>query len=281
VSNTKNITDWTPAEFVVRVASTDATTDAKAKAEALATSLGAPLLDEATAPDPSVWQLIVSHDLPTLRRPDGVDWQIDYRTGKARHRANEQNSVKQPLAKALGISKLSSKDRSDWHILDGTAGAGADAWQLASTGATVTMIEQHAVLFALLKAAVSAARNDFEAGDTADRLTVIHGNVESVLTSDELLLPSKPNAIYLDPMYPVRRSSAAVKKPMQFIQALVGKGPDPEELLLACLGYLADSELNRVVVKRPSDAGPLVSDWNGQLVSVDSGAARFDVYLDP
>ncbi len=84
-------------------------------------------------------------------------------------------------------------------------------------------------------------------------------------------------------MYPVRRSKAAVKKPMQFIQGLVGKGPDALSVLSHCLNALQHSPINRVVVKRPSDAPPLLGadDWSGQYVTVNAGAARFDVYLTP
>ena len=86
-------------------------------------------------------------------------------------------------------------------------------------------------------------------------------------------------------MYPLRRSKAAVKKPMQFIQALVGNGPEPVQMLKRCLAELEQQHpvLNRVVVKRPSEAAPLIeaANWARQLVSVDAGAARFDVYLWP
>jgi len=280
VSNTKTSADWTPPPITV-VASNDAATTAAAE---LATRLQLTHSDASSSTELlNAWQLRVGAELPVLRRPDGVDWQIDFRTGKAMHRAQQSNAAKQPLARALGLSKLSVDERARWHIVDGTAGAGTDAWHLASVGAQVTLVEQHPVLHTLLNAAVDVATQHTVAAAAASRLTVLHGRLEAVLANWNKHHTARINAIYLDPMFPARRSSAAVKKPMQFIQALVGSGPNPDALLAECINHLAMGGVSRVVVKRPREAQGLAlpSGWSGQKVVIDAGAARFDVYLMP
>lgn len=229
------------------------------------------------------WVMQLGSELPKLIRPDGVSLCIDYRKGKPGYRAAQTNRAQQPLARALGIAKLSETERNQWHIVDGTAGAGADGWQLAAAGANVTLVEQHPVLFTMLQHAVQAALIHGPSHSIARRVGVVSNTIENALANDQGFKFGQANALYLDPMYPPRRSTAAVKKPMQFIQALVGSGPDPVTMLERCLGALDKPELQRVVVKRPSEAEALISAsvWRGQLVSVDAGAARFDVYLKP
>lgn len=259
----------------------------------------------------AAWTLRMGGGLPELQNPLGVSWTIDFRTGKSSHRARGSQQSLEPIARAMGLAKLPADNRAHWHIVDGTAGAGADSWQLAASGATVTMVEQHPVLFTQLYAAIDAARNtDYSSSeqassdptaDIAHRISVINASVETLLAKTLLAKtlsastsiahedakaesPLRPiNAIYLDPMYPARRSKAAVKKPMQFIQGLVGKGPDPFTVVSDCLHALKHTPINRVVVKRPSDAPPVLAagDWDGQHVTVNAGAARFDVYLTP
>lgn len=229
------------------------------------------------------WRLLIGEELPCLYRPDGVGWRIDFRSAKSQRRAAESDRTQQPLSRALGISKLSADERKSWHIVDGTAGAGRDGWQLAAAGAKVTWVEQHPVLFTLLHEALSAAYEDAATQAIAENIHVINGRIENIALDQTTHLQTPANAVYLDPMYPVRRSKAAVKKPMQFIQALVGGGPDPKTMVLNCIDALCHPELNRVVVKRPSEAPPLVNAEQAkvQQVSIDAGAARFDVYLKP
>lgn len=238
-------------------------------------------LDASTPNTNNVWRLVIGDELPCLYRPDGVCWSIDFRNSKTRRRAAEQDRSQQPLARALGISKLAADERSSWHVLDGTAGAGSDGWQIAAAGASVTWVEQHPVLFTLLDEALRVATEDDNTRPIAQNIQCVNDTIENVALHQTMPLPA--NAIYLDPMYPVRRSKAAVKKPMQFIQALVGGGPDAKTMLTHCLEALNQPTVKRVVVKRPSEASPLIqaADTQAQLVSVNAGAARFDVYLNP
>ena len=75
--------------------------------------------------------------------------------------------------------------------------------------------------------------------------------------------PSPPHVCYLDPMFPPRTKSSAVKKKMQLLQGLLGEGSEDadqegrveeERALLHVALALAQ---RRVVVKRPIHAPPL------------------------
>ena len=58
----------------------------------------------------------------------------------------------------------------------------------------------------------------------------------------------RPDVVYLDPMYPERRKTAAVKKEMAYFHDLVGVAQDEAELLDAAL----DTAKKRIVVKTPA-----------------------------
>jgi len=86
-------------------------------------------------------------------------------------------------------------------------------------------------------------------------------------------IDNRPDAIYLDPMYPPkRRKSALAKKEIQFLRQLVGDDPDSYTLFKTAMEIAKD----RVVVKRPHYAEPVLDkpsmSYQGKLV-------RFDVYL--
>jgi len=289
VSDTKNNTEWTPPKIAVQPTSINANNQAADVLAFLRThsdTQDAVLIDSEAAKTREFdehWRLLIGEELPRIQRPDGVNWCLDFRSAKTLRRAAENNRAQQPLARALGLSKLPKEQRHAWHVVDGTAGAGADGWQIAAAGASVTWVEQHPVLFTLLSSALGVAAQSDSTSAIAKHIQVLNDNIENVLLDQLNTLSSPIHAIYLDPMYPVRRSKAAVKKPMQFIQALVGKGPAPEKMLQRCLEAMHRHDLKRVVVKRPTEAAPLITELPSgvQQVAVDAGAARFDVYLMP
>lgn len=169
-------------------------------------------------------------------------------------------SRRQPLARAFG-----KKTRA---IVDATAGYGQDALLLALMGFRVTAIERSPVVAALAR-------------DGLVRLaeltgTVLAGRLELVTGDARLLLGAiapRPDAIYLDPMFPPkRRKSAAVKKEMRLLRELVGDDTDAVQLLEISRSIAHD----RVVVKRPDDAPPLAPDPS---MSLKGKLVRYDVYL--
>ena len=87
-----------------------------------------------------------------------------------------------------------------------------------------------------------------------------------------LVAEFRPNVIYLDPMHPPQKKTALSKKDMRIFREIVGSDTDQCALLEAALDFGA----SRVVVKRPSHAGPL---HDAVSHSVKGKTTRFDVYM--
>uniref|UniRef100_UPI0028E3926D class I SAM-dependent methyltransferase n=2 Tax=Neisseriaceae TaxID=481 RepID=UPI0028E3926D len=89
----------------------------------------------------------------------------------------------------------------------------------------------------------------------------------------ELAAQSRPDIVYLDPMYPERQKSAAVKKEMAYFHSVVGAAQEEAELLAAARAIAK----KRVVVKRPR----LGEFLNGEKPAYQytGKSTRFDVYL--
>lgn len=263
--------NWTAPEIYIRA--TDAASAAKAKA--LAEVSGLALVDEW---DGHCWQLLVSSDSLELVRPDNVSVSIDFINGKAMQRASESDFKKQPLARALGLQKLRSRNGNQTPaIIDATAGFGTDGWMMASLGCSVTLLEQSSVLCVLLQHAIDAAKLDGVKALTAGNLALVKANSVEYLHED---IGARVDVVYLDPMYPAARKQALVKKGMQLLHELIGPDDTGHALLAAALAK-ADY---RVVVKRPKGA-PRLDDaeqhsvhWQGQVTQVESPNTRFDVY---
>ncbi len=169
-------------------------------------------------------------------------------------------SRRQPLARAIG-----KKTRT---LVDATAGYCQDALLLALMGFRVTAIERSTVVMTLAQDGLR--RFAVQSGTTlAYRLQLINADARAVLAS---MIP-RPEAIYLDPMFPSKRKkSAAVKKEMRLLRELVGNDPDALELL----EISRQVALDRVIVKRPDDAPPLAPDPS---VSITGKLVRYDIYL--
>jgi 16S rRNA (guanine1516-N2)-methyltransferase len=175
------------------------------------------------------------------------------------HRAHL--SRKQPLARAFGKAVRT--------VVDTTAGLGRDACLLCYLGYRVTAIERCAPIYALLHDGLRRWQHDAKVSpDVSERLTVLHADARLVLPR----LRPKPDAIYLDPMFPPKRKkSAAVRKELRLLRQLAGEDRDAEELFELGLRCAA----KRVVVKRSDDAPPLAP---RPLVSYPGKLVRYDVY---
>ena len=88
-------------------------------------------------------------------------------------------------------------------------------------------------------------------------------------------VPARPDVIYLDPMFPARRKSAAVKKKAQLIQQLETPCTDEEAYALVCSALAARPR--KVVVKRPLK-GPYLADVK-PAYSLEGRSVRFDVLM--
>ena len=244
--------------------------DADARALALRLGLKQSSLDTRLRDLPATQLLLVREEGRLCLRRGGAAGPgpvfVDFDSPAMRHRRRGgQNEL---VGRAVGVSK-----RRRPAVLDATAGLGRDAFVMADLGCSVLMCERNPVMQVLLEDGLRAA------GESAGQ------PVQEVLGRMELQLGdarecaaetlSTIDVIYLDPMFPGRDKSAAVKKDLAIMQLLLGE-PAPEEAK-ELLAWALQQPVNRVVVKRPPRAASLP----GATVShqVSGKAVRYDVYM--
>ena len=189
---------------------------------------------------------------------------VDFVEGAVAHRRKFGGGRGQDIAKAVGL-----KHGFKPHVLDATAGLGRDAFVLAGLGCKLTLLERMPVVAALLYDGIERAKLNHEVADIANNMQLIHGS-----SLEDMDLANAPDVVYLDPMYPHREKSAAVKKEMRIFQSLVGEDLDADGLLEPALALAK----YRVVVKRPSYAPPLAN--KKPSMSINMKKNRFDVYVN-
>ncbi len=202
---------------------------------------------------------LIKLDEPKL---DGI--KVDFVEGASAHRRKFGGGRGQDIAKAIGLKHSFTP-----HVLDATAGLGRDAFVLASLGCQMTLMERMPVVAALLEDGLARAKLNSEVGEIAQRMQLIHSSA-----IEDMNLAQQIDVIYLDPMYPHREKSAAVKKEMRVFQSLVGEDLDADNLLAPAL----ELAKYRVVVKRPSYAPPLADKKPSMSISMKKN--RFDVYVN-
>jgi 16S rRNA (guanine1516-N2)-methyltransferase len=214
--------------------------------------------------DDSLNQLWLSEQGLALNMPAlGKPFCIDFSSGKYDHRRKFGGGRGQPLAKAVGL-----KQGQNPSVIDATAGFARDAFVLASLGCTVTMLEQNAIMAALLADALSRATQNADIADITARMQIHHSNAIAFLTENSITA----DVIYMDPMYPTREKSALVKKDMQLLHQLAGADTEGAELL----AIARQKAGKRVVVKRPKGA-EFVGEQKPSA-SIQSKNTRFDIY---
>ena len=195
--------------------------------------------------------------------------------------------------------------------VDATAGFGEDALLMAAAGFDVQLYEADPVIAALLadgleRAAADAqlapfvARMHLTQGDSVAALRALaNANCEqpdsedsatgelSAIQQPAYLATSEreaagapaptaaPDVIYLDPMFPARQKSAAVKKKFQLLHHLEQPCADEEALVQAALAV----HPRKVVIKRPVK-GPLLAGVKPSY-QLAGKAVRYDVLVPP
>lgn len=152
--------------------------------------------------------------------------------------------------------------------IDCTAGLGEDALLLAAAGFSVRLFERNPVVAALLSDELRRAATVPELAEAVGRMEFVEGGSVAALGS----LPEPPDVVYLDPMFPARRKSAAVKKKFQLIHRLEQPCEDAEALLRAAFA----ARPRKIVVKRPPK-GPHLCDEKPSY-SIEGKAVRYDCY---
>lgn len=203
----------------------------------------------------------------------------DFVAGAQAHRRHFGGGKSQHIAKAVGLNKTKNIS-----VLDLTAGLAKDAFVLAGLGCDIVMLEQHPVLVLLLQDALQRARQAGQQDATLlgilERMNLLAGNSLTYLqqqTKNREQARVEPQVVYLDPMFPERQKSAAVKKDMVMLQKLMSKPTSTDESHAAALLEAAFAlQPHRIVVKRPKLA-PHLGDKKPSY-TVDGKSGRFDIY---
>lgn len=236
----------------------------KDQARRLAKKLECPFVDTITA-DYQFYLLVTDERLELWRVGDRRPIYVDFLHGVMKYRRLHGGGQRQLIARACAVKK-SFKPK----VVDLTAGLGRDAYVLACLGCKVIMIERSKVIAALLEDGLVRLQADPMLSKEID-LTFYEGDARQWLqTLDE---HARPDIIYLDPMFPLQKKSAKIKKEMQYLQAILGMEDDSEQLLHMSLALAK----KRIVVKRPRLAKPIANKLPD--ISYKGQSTRFDVYL--
>ncbi len=192
---------------------------------------------------------------------------VNFVEGALAHRQQFGGGRGQAIARAVGLKQGNTPS-----VLDITAGLARDAYILACMGCKVTLVEQSPVLYSLIDDGIRRGLTDQASVDVLKNFMDLV-NADSILYMEHMDKESRPDVIYIDPMYPERKKSALVKKDMQILQHLLAKDENAELLLKTALEYAT----KRVVVKRPVHAETV-----GGIkpsTSISSKKTRYDVYI--
>ena len=155
--------------------------------------------------------------------------------------------------------------------VDCTAGLGEDSLLLAAAGFRVTLFERDRTIAALLADAMERAAAEPRLAEAVGRMTLVGGDSISGLAE----LDFAPDVVYLDPMFPARTKSAAVKKKFQLLHHLEQPCEEEEALVSAALAACP----RKVVIKRPAK-GPQLAGVKPSY-SIAGKAVRYDVLVPP
>ena len=175
------------------------------------------------------------------------------------------------LQQELLVKAARIKGATEPTAIDCTAGLGEDSLLLAAAGFSVTMFERDAMIAALLADALERAAADPRLADIVSRMTLVAGDSLAGLAD----LDFEPDVVFLDPMFPARTKSAAVKKKFQLLHHLEQPCEEEDALVKAALA----AHPHKVVIKRPAK-GPHLAGMKPSY-SIQGKAVRYDVLVPP
>ena len=210
--------------------------------------------------------------LGLLKRGEKQPYIIDFTNKIITHRLQRTTLRNELLGKAMGV-----KPKDQPVIVDATAGFGRDSLILASLGFHLIALERSPAIHRLLQDALTRALAIPPLANIAARITLIHTDA-----IDWLKQHPPCDIIYLDPMFPTRKKTAAVKKEMLLLQQLTRAestmiNTDTEKTNEALLQTALTCATQRVVVKRPRLAAFLAK--RPPHFSLTGRSSRFDIYL--
>lgn len=188
---------------------------------------------------------------------------VEFASGAARHRRVQGGG--ELLAKAVQAKQQPV-------VWDATGGLGRDAFVLAGLGLQLVVFERNQSVFALLRDGIRRGMMCVETAAILARMSLVQGDAAGLMPQ-WVQAHGAPDVVYLDPMYPERQKSAAVKKEMAYFHDLVGVAQNDDALFKVAL----QTAKRRVVVKRPAN-GMFLCDAKPDYQYLGK-AIRFDVYV--
>ena len=154
-------------------------------------------------------------------------------------RLTQRNLATELIVKAAKVKG----DRTKMLAVDATAGFGEDALLLAAAGFHVRLYERNESIARLLEDALRRAAETPELAPIVARMELVCGDSIPALRE----MDPAPDVILLDPMFPERTKSAAVRKKFQLLHHLEEPCADGELLLAAAIA----ANPRRIIIKRP------------------------------
>ncbi len=199
---------------------------------------------------------------------------LNFATPSLIYRLKHGGGGKQAIAKAIKVSR-----KEPVKVIDATVGFGTDALILASLNCQIYAIEKNPIIAKLLQNRLTNAQNNPFLAPLVKNITLIIGDSRTIIP--ELVEKNQyiPDVIYLDPMFPTKKKTAASSKQIQLLQTIIANSNLSEttcnnlNLLKTCLNYAK----KRIVVKRPRISEHL--DNIKPNFSLIGKANRFDIYL--
>lgn len=227
--------------------------------------------------------------LPRIK-PGKLQTELLIKSAKVKHKKPLSDSTTQTKKKIDQSRVANEKSLPASPIaIDATAGLGQDSFLLAAAGFSVYMFEQDPIIAALLEDALDRAKSDPALANIIERMhlftedsisalqrlgTSLSRNKQTPQTSDsQPYLAVKPDVIYLDPMFPERTKSAAVKKKFQLLHYLEHPCENEEELLSAAMNIRP----RKIVVKRMAKG--LFLAGKKPSYSIKGKSIRYDCYV--
>lgn len=159
--------------------------------------------------------------------------------------------------------------------VDCTAGLGQDSFLLAAAGFQVRMFERDETIAALLEDGLARAAINPTLSPIVARMRLERTDSLSYLAALPQSHETSPDVIYLDPMFPARQKSAAVKKKFQLLHVLEKPCDEAEEDALVRAAFAANPR--KVVIKRPVK-GPHLAGIKPSY-AIQGKAVRYDVLV--
>lgn len=202
-------------------------------------------------------RLIFANNQVELKDPENRTLRIDF-DENSRDYQRKHRGKNELLSKALGYTKGVRK------VLDLSVGLAIDSVFLIQLGFEVQGVERSPALYVLLEEAFRRTQKPW-----LQSYKLWHAEALDFLTEQKDKIAV--DAIYFDPMYPMKKKSALPRQEMLVFREMVGHDEDAAQVLDRALQW----SCQRVVVKRPLQAPPL---RDGVLHTYEGKLVRYDVY---